>query len=136
MNQGKPRVDLLPWDVMGPLPDPLAEGLRLWWLRRPGGKFDLSDDDALAVAEVMTAGLAKYDARNWELGLEFSGVFASAMRHYLKGDALDSESGLPHRWHFLCNLVFLHTFIRRGRADLDDRPGALMLGAGSGGARE
>lgn len=76
------------------------------------------------LAEVLTYGMKKYAARNWEKGLEHSVHYAAAKRHMMKfwqGIDLDDESGLHHIAHAMCNLGMLYTNIKRNRFDLDDR---------------
>jgi hypothetical protein len=64
-----------------------------------------------SVVEVFTMGAKKYDDNNWQLvenGNER--YYAAMMRHiteWRKGNKIDSESGLNHLSHAMCNLVFL-----------------------------
>lgn len=80
-DQGKTRWDLLPWDSL--------EG----------------------VAQVLTFGAEKYAEDSWREVPEGEKRYFSAMiRHWRamkNGEKLDPESGLPHRFHFLCNAGFL-----------------------------
>lgn len=95
-DQGKPRVDLLPFDAL------------------------------LAVTEVMEAGLGKYDARNWERGMHWSRPFASMMRHmwaWFQGQDQDPETGLSHLAHAACCVLFLLAYHTRGMKEFDNRPG-------------
>lgn len=65
---------------------------------------------AEALVRVREYGLKKYpDANNWKRVPKEDWLDA-LMRHlmkYLSGEKLDSESGLPHLWHALCNLCYL-----------------------------
>lgn len=86
-----------------------------------------------AVAEVLTFGAAKYDARNWEKGMSWGRVFGALMRHlwawwggkgpttrsFLFGD-LDGETGYSHLWHAGCCIAFLIAYEERG-SGTDDR---------------
>ena len=76
-------------------------------------------------AAVFDYGRRKYAEFNWAKGMKWSIPIACAARHLIfgmmKGEALDPESGLPHRGHFLCNLVMLLTFMRT-YPEGDDRP--------------
>lgn len=77
-----------------------------------------------ALARVLEFGSLKYEPRGWESGMEWSRIYASALRHLLKWgrkEDVDSESGLPHIEHALCNLAFLVTYAIRGVGE-DDRP--------------
>lgn len=87
------------------------------------------------VAQVLTFGAAKYDDRNWELGMSWGRVFGAAMRHawawwggkgpttksFLFGE-LDSETGFSHLWHLGCCVMFLIAYEERG-VGKDDRLG-------------
>lgn len=89
-------------------------------------RWDLVPYDGLAVfVDVLTLGAAKYSDRNWELGITYSRLFAATMRHltaWWGGEDLDPDTGRSHLAHAVCDAVFLLTFVRRGRTDLDDRP--------------
>lgn len=91
-------------------------------------RFDLIPPEAVeGLASIYTMGAKKYSDRNWEKGLQLMGCFASLMRHAWKwasGEDLDQESGLHHMDHVAWNAVAISTFFKRGRKDLDDRPGA------------
>lgn len=73
----------------------------------------VSDDPAgkwAEAAEVMAHGAKKYAAWNWSKGMPWTVVLECAVRHALRalsGDMNDPETGLPHRAHLLCNLMFL-----------------------------
>jgi hypothetical protein len=93
-NEGKLRVDLIPPE----------------WI--------------LGLAEVMTKGAEKYEARNWEKGMEWSKCYASLLRHTLKfwsGEDIDPESGLPHAYHIAWNALALYTYSQT-HPEYDDRP--------------
>lgn len=76
-------------------------------------------------AAVFDYGRKKYAEWNWAKGMSWNIAIACAARHLLfgimAGEALDPESKLPHRGHFLCNIVMLLTFIRT-YPEGDDRP--------------
>lgn len=89
-------------------------------------RYDLIPPEVLeALAEVLTYGMNKYSAKNWEYGLPLEAAHGAAhMRHYekwRKGIDVDEESGFSHISHSLCNLAMMVTQIKRGRTDLDDR---------------
>ena len=92
-DQDKPRTDLL---------DPLAlEGL----------------------AKVLAFGAKKYAAHNWRGGITYSRLIGACLRHafaILRGEDIDSESGLPHVDHLGCCWMFLSN-MQKTRPDLDDR---------------
>lgn len=76
-------------------------------------------------AAVFDYGRRKYAEWNWAKGMQWSVPLACAARHLIfgmmAGEELDPESGLPHRGHFLCNIVMLLTFMRT-YPEGDDRP--------------
>ena len=76
-------------------------------------------------APVFDYGRRKYSSWNWARGMAWSVPLACAARHLvfgmMAGEDLDPESKLPHRGHFLCNIVMLLTFIRT-YPEGDDRP--------------
>jgi hypothetical protein len=95
-DNGKPRWDLVPWDVL---------------------------ED---VVMVLNYGAGKYEDRNWEKGMKWSRMFAAAIRHIIRHfffrEYLDPESGKPHLSHAICCLMFLDAYAKRNVGE-DDRPG-------------
>lgn len=94
-DKGKPKVDLVPPEVI------------------------------LSLAEVLTFGADKYDAHNWRSGggMAWSRVYAACQRHLLafwQGEDHDPESGLQHLSHALCCIAFLITYQIEG-SGIDDR---------------
>jgi hypothetical protein len=80
-------------------------------------------------ARVFEYGKRKYAAWNWSKGMAWSVPVACAARHLLaimRGEAIDPESGQPHRGHVFCNLVMLITYSATF-VEGDDRPPAGML---------
>jgi len=88
------------------------------------------------LVEVLSFGVTKYEARNWEKGLSWSATIASMKRHLAaieKGEDYDIESGLKHIDHLQCNAHFLsafykiapqfddrrHTYLKRPKIGLD-----------------
>jgi len=100
--------------------------------RANGGKlrYDLLPILALRdTAQAFTFGSAKYGDRNWEKGFDWSGPYASLMRHlnaWFQGEDFDAESGLSHLSHAACNLMMLQQFEYTHRQG-DNRPGAGQL---------
>ena len=102
-DAGKPRMDLIPPEVM------------------------------FALATVLGFGAVKYADRNWEKGMSWGRVFGALMRHlwawwggqgpttksFAFGD-LDAETGFSHLWHALCCIAFLVAYEERGAGE-DDR---------------
>jgi hypothetical protein len=87
-------------------------------------RVDLLDAEFLeAVGEVLRFGAAKYGDSNWRGGITVGRLIASLLRHLfavMRGQDIDSESGLRHTAHIGCNAMFLHwMFIHR--PDLDNR---------------
>jgi hypothetical protein len=92
LDDGKPRVDLLP---------PAA---------------------LLKTAEVFDYGARKYGGNNYQKGIAFSRLYASALRHLLAragGEANDKESGLPHFAHAAANVMMLME-LERTKPEWDD----------------
>jgi hypothetical protein len=73
-------------------------------------RWDLLPLDAIEkIVEVMTFGAEKYEPNNWR-NVKISRYFAALFRHitaWYKGEKYDSESGLTHLSHALCNLMFI-----------------------------
>jgi hypothetical protein len=79
-------------------------------IKHDSGKPDLSMvsyELMEAVAKVRMFGMIKYSRDNWKNGFKVTRSCAAALRHiflFLRGDTLDSESGLPHLAHAVCCL--------------------------------
>lgn len=88
-------------------------------------RYDLLPPEFLhGVADILTFGAKKYEARNWERGIAYSRVFGALMRHlwaWWAGKDLDDETGKSHLWHAGCCLAFLITYEARGMGGYDDR---------------
>lgn len=83
----------------------------------------LSPIALLGAAQVLAYGAKKYAAHNWRQGLAWSRIIGAIIRHlfaFMMGEDLDSETGLPHADHILCEAMFLSELYRT-RKDLDDR---------------
>lgn len=95
-DEGKPRMDLIPPELV------------------------------FALATILALGAKKYTDRNWERGMDWGRVYAACMRHlwawwggrgqtsksFLFGD-LDDESKYSHLWHALACITFLVTYEER-----------------------
>ena len=72
-------------------------------------RWDLVPFSALdELAKVMTYGARKYGANNWK-GVAQERQLAATFRHlsaYMQGEVIDSESGLSHLSHALCDIAF------------------------------
>lgn len=94
-------------------------------LKHDTGKLplDLIDPDAIeGLAAVLQFGAKKYEAHNWRQGFRYSRLLAAMLRHIfaiMRGQYLDSESGLPHIDHVGCCWMFLSNMMKT-RPDLDD----------------
>ncbi len=88
-------------------------------------RFDLIPIYPLQMwAQVLTFGASKYEDRNWELGMDWSRVYAAAQRHltyWWDGWDHDAETGLSHLAHALCCISFLLEYSKT-KAGKDDRP--------------
>ena len=95
LDQGKPRYDLIPPELLEGVAAVLTEGAR-----------------------------EKYPARNWEGGMRWGKYFAALMRHmwaWWRGENLDPETGMSHLHHAACCLAFLIAYESRKIGE-DDRP--------------
>ena len=75
-------------------------------------------------AKVLTKGSEKYEGRNWEKGMSWTGVLASMKRHIQKfeaGEDFDDETGLLHMANVMCNAAFITEFYQIA-PQYDDRP--------------
>lgn len=85
--------------------------------------LDLLDPLALeGLAAVLKFGAKKYASHNWRGGISYSRLVGALLRHtfaLLRGERLDSESGLPHVDHVGCCWMFLSNMMKT-RPDLDD----------------
>lgn len=73
---------------------------------------------------VLTVGAEKYAERNWENGMSWSNVIASAERHLAaikKGEDYDKETGILHSAHLQANAAFLTEYYKIYPQG-DDRP--------------
>lgn len=91
-DDGKPRCDLLPGDVL------------------------------LSVSGVLTHGAETHAPRNWELGMDWGRPLAAALRHIFKWmmGAERDEEGLSHLDCAICELLFLRAYEIR-KIGKDDR---------------
>lgn len=98
-------------------------------------RWELVAGDAVeGVAKVLTFGANKYAARNWEKGIAYGRVFGAIMRHLWKwwgGEDKDSETGLSHLDHAMCEIMFLSAYEKRGKNGTvqDDRPNSPAVAA-------
>jgi hypothetical protein len=74
--------------------------------------------------QVWTFGGKKYGYWNWTKGLVYTRIISAMFRHMIaimRGEDVDSESGLLHAAHIRCCAGMLITFHKQNRTDLDDR---------------
>jgi hypothetical protein len=88
-------------------------------------RWDLVPYDAVnEIAKVLTFGAAKYEARNWEKGMDWSRAFGALQRHltrWFHGQDKDKETKLTHLANAGCCLFFLLAWELR-QVGNDDRP--------------
>lgn len=92
-DQGKPGMDLLPYDAL------------------------------VEIAKVLDYGAAKYSRGNWSKGIQYSRLIAACERHlgeFKEGRDVDPETTLNHVAHAACNLVFL-LWMQKHHPELDNR---------------
>ena len=61
------------------------------------------------LGRVLTYGAAEYDRDNWKKGLPENETIDALLRHINKfrlGEKCDKSSGIDHRYHAICNLMF------------------------------
>ena len=66
--------------------------------------------------EVLEFGAKKYEPYNWQKGLDQKEVLESLQRHVAKlfdGEEIDSESGIHHIGHIMCNAMFYSYGIKK-----------------------
>lgn len=88
-------------------------------------RWDLVPYDAVnEIAKVLTFGAAKYEARNWEKGMNWSRAFGALQRHltrWFHGQDKDKETRLTHLSNAGCCIFFLLAWELR-QVGVDDRP--------------
>ncbi len=92
-NASKPRVDLIPFNVL------------------------------MRVGHVLRFGAKKYKPHNWRLGLRWSDTIASALHHifdFAEGEDFDPESGCCHIDNAITQLMFLSEYYHT-KTGIDDR---------------
>lgn len=85
----------------------------------------LPPESIIGAARAMAHGTTIYGPRNWEIGLDFSRIYAAQMRHLLAwwgGEDIDPESGVHHLHHSSACAMMLASYVEHDRTDLDDRP--------------
>lgn len=87
-------------------------------------QWGLVDFSALeGMVKVLEFGAQKYGIGNWQKGLTTVSIIESLLRHlfaYLKGEDIDSETGLKHVDHALCNAMFL-AYMEKNKKEMDNR---------------
>lgn len=88
-------------------------------------RYDLIPPEALdGLARLYAMGAQKYDARNWEKGMDWSRLFAALQRHswkWFRGETFDAEDGQHHLLSVIWCAMALYTYQAR-YAGTDDRP--------------
>jgi hypothetical protein len=87
-------------------------------------KWSLVDFDSLEeMVKVLEFGIEKYEIDNWKLGMPTLEICESMLRHlfaYMRGENSDSESGLSHIGHIMCNAMFL-SYMEKNKPEMDNR---------------
>jgi hypothetical protein len=88
-------------------------------------RLDLLPTESLReIAKVMEFGSKKYGDYNWTKGMQWSRMYAAALRHlfaFWEGQDLDEESGISHLAHLGCCVQFLIYYQKKNKG-VDDRP--------------
>lgn len=77
----------------------------------------------LQLGKVLTLGAVKYESHNWREGIAYSRIIGAILRHviaYNNGESKDSETGLSHIAHAMCECMFLLE-LEVTHLELDDR---------------
>jgi hypothetical protein len=100
-----------------------------FWFRNDASVFKMllpqTDAELRDVIAVRKFGAQKYGLLNYREGMEWSRLFGAFRRHMwyypvILGEAVDSESGLPHLAHAQCCAMFLYEYSTEGIGK-DDR---------------
>jgi hypothetical protein len=87
-------------------------------------QIDLIPSEAIwAMAQCFGYGATKYERSNYTKGIEYSRLYNACQRHlnqWNMGEDTDSETGLSHIAHAMCNLAMLYWNIKH-KPDNDDR---------------
>ncbi len=84
-------------------------------------RYDLISVPAMTrLAHHLRKGAEKYNARNWEKGMDYSRLYSSALRHLMQWSAGDRDE--DHLAAVLFNVMALAHFDELGRSDLDNMP--------------
>lgn len=75
-------------------------------------RYDLFPPDVLQnVCQILTFGAEKYSENGWKKVPDANKRYYSALMRHLEawraGEVIDTESGMPHLSHVLCNVAFL-----------------------------
>lgn len=86
-------------------------------------RWSLVDFESLEVmVRVLEFGEKKYSRDNWKHGLKTTEIIESLLRHVfavLRGEYIDTESGLPHTGHILSNAMYLE-YMMNNKSEFDD----------------
>jgi hypothetical protein len=131
-DEGKPQFHLLHPALLIHLYPVMADDpvVRWFYFREPMTVPTLMRPaDAV---QVLAKGSEKYGLYNYALGMNYSRIFNSYLRHqyrdlYYGLGKLDAETGLPHQSHAMCNALFalLYGLLGYDGGTWDDRPTGL-----------
>jgi hypothetical protein len=131
-DEGKPQFHLLhPALLIHLYPSMADDPVVKWFFFRTPCEVPrlLRTQDAVRVLE---KGSEKYGPYNYSLGMSYSRVFNSYLRHQYTNlhyglEKLDAETGLPHQSHAMCNALFaiLYGLLGYDGGKWDDRPTGL-----------
>lgn len=118
-------IDEFPESIIRKMVDDkiVCAGLKYDYMKQ---RWDLLPMSAInEVVKVMNYGATKYDDHNWKKGIQYSRSYSATMRHlyswWQDKESEDSETGISHLAHAICNLLFLLHFELEGEKHLDDR---------------
>lgn len=107
-NSGKPQWSLVEFKSLEPLVRVLEYGAHKYSL------FSTENGQTIKGSEISIEESKKYTLissgrDNWKLGLDKTEILESLSRHLfalMDGEKVDSESGISHIGHILCNALF------------------------------
>lgn len=73
------------------------------------------------MVRVLMFGAKKYAPDNWKRGMNKKRILESLLRHLtamLDGEEYDSESGLPHIGHVMCNAMFYGYYLLNPKKEI------------------
>lgn len=114
-NTGKTDWTILDYPALKPMVDVLEYGAHKYSTFRHKETGDVKTGQDITKADASENYTMLTSGRdNWKIGFKVKELIKSLMRHTVKmicGEVNDSESGLPHVGHAMCNLLFISYYL-------------------------